>query len=86
MARPPVKSPYRSTASGLHDISFLVYENNAAKGSRHTSCVPLEEAMAPEIGLIVTVRVCALGVGSELANASWVGNLLGGPSSALTEF
>jgi len=55
VCRAPIQlmRPYRSTASGLHDKPLLVNECNAAKGSRQISCVPLEDAMAPEAGPLV---------------------------------
>jgi len=37
--------PY--TASGLHGWYSLVHGRNADKGSRHTSCVSLVDAVAP---------------------------------------
>jgi len=44
------RGPYRYSAAGLHSMSFVFDGRNAAKGSRQTSRVPLEDSMAPETG------------------------------------
>ena len=47
-----LSTPYRSTAAGLHGKYSRVHGCNAAKGSRQTSRVTLEDAMAPTAALM----------------------------------
>ena len=45
---PGLLASYCITAAGLLGQTPLVHGRNAAKGSRQTGCVPLEDTLAPE--------------------------------------
>lgn len=58
---PGLWASYCITAAGLLGQTPLVHGRNAAKGSRQTGCVPLEDTLAPEAkswGPVVGSVVC----------------------------